>query len=189
MLWNCFLLSLLILSPTVTAQSLSVNGYVEDLETGERIPRVNLYLINEKIGTSTNEFGYFNLNVRRGLSKVSISHIVYQSQLLEWSVLSDTSLVIRLTPRIASLDSLMITSPIFGNYDGILMSQHSLTAAQIESIPAILGEADVIKTLQLLPGAKPGREGFSGLHVRGGNDDQNLIRLDGLTLWGCFKSC
>ncbi len=183
MLWNCFLLSFLLLSPAVTAQSLSVNGYVEDIETGERIPRVNLYLINEKIGTSTNEFGYFNLNVRRGVSKLSISHIVYQSQLVEWPVLSDTSLVVRLTPRIATLDSLTIISPIFGNNDRTLMSQHSLTAAQIETMPAILGEADVIKTLQLLPGAKPGREGFSGLHVRGGNDDQNLIQLDGLTLY------
>jgi len=181
--WNCICLFLFLSASTVTAQTLSVTGYVEDLETGERIPQVNLYLVDDKIGTSTNEFGYFNLNAQKGVSNVSISHIVYQSQLLEWAILSDTSLVIKLMPRIATLDSLMVSSPFLADKDRIQMSQHSLTAAQIETLPAMLGEADVIKTIQLLPGAKPGREGFSGLYVRGGNSDQNLVLLDGLSLY------
>ncbi len=163
------LLILLLVKPeAAAAQSLSVRGYVEDVVTGERVPRVNLYLIDEKAGTSTNEFGYFNLNVRSGTTKVSVSHIVYAPQVLEWSVQSDTTLAILLEPRVSSLDSLIVTAGGASLEEGIQMSRHNLTAAQIESMPAILGEADVIKTLQLLPGVKPGREGFSTFHVRGG---------------------
>jgi len=63
------------------------------------------------------------------------------------------------------------------------MSSHQLSGAEIESMPSILGEADVIKIIQLLPGAKSGREGFNDLYVRGGQPDQNLILLDGLPLY------
>ncbi len=63
------------------------------------------------------------------------------------------------------------------------MSSHQLSTAEIESMPSILGEADVIKIIQLLPGTKSGREGFNDLYVRGGQPDQNLILLDGLPLY------
>lgn len=179
-----FLLLLLLLKPgSVVAQSFSVRGYVEDLLSGERIPRVNLYLIDEKAGTSTNEFGYFNLNVPSGITRISVSHIVYAPQVFEWPVQSDTTLVIQLEPRVASLDSVIVTAEGTSLDENIQMSRHNLTSAQIESMPAILGEADVVKVLQLLPGVKPGREGFSTFHVRGGRPDQNLVLLDGLALY------
>ncbi len=182
--WKLLLLLLLLTKPEfVVAQSFSVNGYVEDSVSGERIPRVNLYLVAERAGTSTNDFGYFNLNVRPGSTKVSVSHVAYASQMLELSVQSDTTLVILLEPHVATLDSIIVTTGLTGMDEGLQMSRHNLSATQIEALPAVLGEADVIKALQLLPGAKPGREGFSGLHVRGGKTDQNLILLDGLPLY------
>jgi len=165
------------------AQSFSVNGYVEDVLSGERIPSVNVYLVEERAGTSSNEFGYFNLNMGSGCSKVSVSHVIYTTLLLDWCIQKDSIFVIEMSPRIASLDSLIITPPISGDADGIQMSRHQLSAAEVESMPSILGEADVIKVIQLLPGAKPGREGFNDLYVRGGQPDQNLILLDGLSLY------
>jgi len=181
--WKLLLLLLLLEPVSVEAQSLSIRGYVEDLLSGERIPRVNLYLIDEKTGTSTNEFGYFNLNVPNGITKISLSHIVYAPEVFEWLVQSDTTLVIQLEPRVASLDSVIVIAEATRLEKSIQMSRHNLTSAEIESMPAILGEEDVIKALQLLPGVKPGREGFNAFHVRGGGSDQNLVLLDGLTLY------
>ena len=187
-IWKFSLLLLLIHPEFAAAQSFSVSGYVEDAASGERIPRVNLYLIDQRAGTSTNDFGYFNLNVPGTVSrhtdiKVSVTHVAYVSQLLEWSVQSDTTLVILLQPRIAALDSVIVTPELAAMQAGTQMSRHTLSAAQIEAMPAILGEADVIKALQFLPGVQPGKEGFSGIHVRGGRADQNLILLDGLPLY------
>lgn len=180
--WTLLLLLLLAKPGSILAQSFSVRGYVEDLSSGERISQVNLYLIDEKTGTSTNEFGYFNLNVPSGTTKVSVSHIVYAPQVLEWSVQSDTTLVIQLEPRVALLDSVIVIADGTTLRESIQMSRNYLNAAQIESMPAILGEADVVKALQLLPGVQPTREGFSSFHVRGGRRDQNLVLLDGLAL-------
>ena len=187
-IWKFSLLLLLIHPEFAAAQSFSVSGYVEDAASGERIPRVNLYLIDQRAGTSTNDFGYFNLNVPGTVSrhtdiKVSVTHVAYVSQLLEWSVQSDTTLVLLLQPRIAALDSVIVTPELAAMQAGTQMSRHTLSAAQIEAMPAILGEADVIKALQFLPGVQPGKEGFSGIHVRGGRADQNLILLDGLPLY------
>ncbi|MCY3487089.1 MAG: TonB-dependent receptor plug domain-containing protein [Bacteroidetes bacterium] len=183
-LWKCSLLLLLLVrAGLVAAQSFSVSGYVEDAATGERLPRVNLHLVDQRAGASTNDFGYFNLNVPDGVVKISVSHVAYVPQVLEWPVRSDTTLVLLLQPRVATLDSLIVTPELTGVYEGIQMSRHNLSAAQIEDMPAILGEGDVIKALQFLPGIQPGREGFSGIHVRGGRADQNLILLDGLSLY------
>ncbi|MYE26342.1 MAG: TonB-dependent receptor [Chloroflexi bacterium] len=183
-LWKCSLLLLLLVrAGLVAAQSFSVSGYVEDAATGERLPRVNLHLVDQRAGASTNDFGYFNLNVPDGVVKISVSHVAYVPQVLEWPVRSDTTLVLLLQPRVATLDSLIVTPELTGVYEGIQMSRHNLSAAQIEDMPAILGEGDVIKAFQFLPGIQPGREGFSGIHVRGGRADQNLILLDGLSLY------
>ena len=144
--WKLSLLLLLLTKPEfIVAQSFSVNGYVEDSVSGERIPRVNLYLVAERAGTSTNDFGYFNLNVRPGPTKVSVSHVAYASQMLEWSVPSDTTLVILLEPHVATLDSIIVTTGLTGMDEGLQMSRHNLSATQIEALPAVLGEADVIE--------------------------------------------
>lgn len=182
--WKVLTLLVLLVTPEITAaQSYSIHGYVEDAANGERIPRVNLYLVDQRAGMSTNDFGYFNLNVPGGDTKVSVTHVAYFPEVLDLSVRSDTMLVLQLRPRITPLDSLIVTPTFADLEERIQMSRHYLSATEINAMPAALGEADVIKALQFLPGVQPGKEGFSGIHVRGGRRGQNLILLDGLPLY------
>ena len=165
------------------AQSFAVSGYVEDAESGERIPGANLHLVRERAGTSSNQFGFFSLSVGPRPFKLSVTHVAYFPQVVEWSVQADTSLVFLLQPRVMTLDAIVVTGEGESRARQIQMSQHSLPVEQVESLPVLLGETDVLKTLQLLPGIQSGREGFSGIYVRGGRADQNLILLDGLPLY------
>ena len=137
----------------------------------------------ERAGTSTNQFGFFSLIVGPRPFKLSVTHVAYFPQVVEWSVQADTSLVFLLQPRVTTLDAIVVTGEGESRARQIQMSQHSLPVEQVESLPVLLGETDVLKTLQLLPGIQSGREGFSGIYVRGGRADQNLILLDGLPLY------
>ncbi len=165
------------------AQSFAVSGYVEDAVSGERIPGAHLHLVHEKTGVTSNQFGFFSLSVGLRPFKLSVTHVAYFPQVVEWSVYADTSLVFLLHPRVLSLDAVVVTGEDGSRVHQIQMSQHSLPVEQVESLPVLLGETDVLKTLQLLPGVQSGREGFSGIYVRGGRADQNLILLDGLPLY------
>ncbi len=106
-------------SEPIMAQSYSVSGYVEDVLSGERILLENVYLIEERAWTSSNEFGYFNLNVGPRCSKVSVSHVMYSTLLMDWCIQSDSIFVLEMSPRVASLDYLIITPSISGDTDGI----------------------------------------------------------------------
>lgn len=167
----------------VAAQSYRVSGYVEDSESGERVAGVHVYLDQQRAGVITNQYGFYSLNIPALGSRISLSHVSYESVVIDLDVRADTVLVIRLNPRVFVMHEIAVTSKGGTLASRIQMSHHTLPIQRIEEIPVLFGESDVLRTLQLLPGLQGGREGFSQIYVRGGGADQNLILLDGQTVY------
>lgn len=167
----------------VAAQSYRVSGYIEDSESGERVAGVHVYLDQQRVGVVTNQYGFYSLNIPALGSRISVSHVSYESVAIDLDLRADTVLVIRLDPRVLLMDEIAVTSEGETLASRIQMSHHTLPIQQIEEIPVLFGESDVLRTLQLLPGLQGGREGFSQIYVRGGGADQNLILLDGQTVY------
>ena len=169
--------------PTVYAQGLTVSGYVEDRLSGERIPDVEIYFSDLERGTITNQYGFYSFTSASAQIKLLVLHVAYEPQEFDLALLRDTTLNITLVPREISLDELEVVASPSQMVENVQMSQHNIEIAQIETLPVLLGEPDVQKALQLLPGVQAGKEGSSGLYVRGGRADQNLILLDGLPVY------
>ena len=170
-------------APGASAQSVIVSGYVEDASSGERIPGAHIYLVEERVGATSNAFGFYSLAAPPGALRLSVTHVSYLSQRLDFEVAADTSLVVQLAPRVLQMDEVVVRADEAAEASEVQMSRHRLMVEEVETLPVLLGEPDLLKTMQLLPGVQAGREGFSGLYVRGGRAGQNLILLDGLPLY------
>lgn len=176
------LLFLLLIFPLVLrAQTVTVKGYVEEAGTGERLAFATVYDTLRQTGTSTNEFGFFSLPARAGLLVLQFSYVGYASRTVQLDAMEDTVLVVSLVPVSATLREVVVS----GTQGDIPLGfgQDILTPRQIRELPALLGESDVLKALQHLPGVRSGTEGTSGMYVRGGSPDQNLILLDGAPVY------
>ena len=167
----------------VFAQPFTISGYVESVATGERIPSANLYLPATSSGASSNQYGFYSLTVNQDTVTIWASHVGFNPLKFELALRRDTVLVVRMVPHVFGLDEVVVAAAGESAVDVVQMSRHVLPVEQIEMLPVILGEVDIQKTLQLLPGVQAGLEGASGLYVRGGRSDQNLILLDGVPLY------
>lgn len=154
-----------------------INGFVEDSRSGERIPGANVYRLGGAVGTATNNFGFFSITIPGDTLDLMVSFIGYKTLNVKFFVEQDTSIMLELTPLTIQLAQVEIIS--FRPKPHVVI----LTAKQIEAVPALLGEPDVMRVIQTLPGVQGGLEGFSGLHVRGGSPDQNLLILDGAQVY------
>lgn len=180
-----FLLPLfLIFSFGIFAQKATFNlsGYIKEQGSKEPLVGANIWLKKLQGGTSTNADGYFIITVPGGqLDTLFVSFVGYQPHKLPLHIRQDTLLTIQLNLSV-SLDEVTIVA------DAPTLAQEqfgitTLSGQQIESIPALLGESDVMRALQLTPGVQGGAEGSTGLFVRGGTPGQNLILLDGTTIY------
>lgn len=157
----------------------SLSGSITDKSNGEYLPGATVYITNLKKGTASNVYGFYSISLKPDTYKVVYSYIGYNDITLEIELLSDTSINIELMPAAKNLDEVEITDKAVN--EQVTSTQMSVTKMDnktIKSIPALLGEVDLIKALQLLPGVKFAAEGSSGISVRGGGPDQNLILLD-----------
>ena len=157
----------------------TLSGYVEDAATGEKLIGAILYDPGLRLGAITNGYGFFSLTLPAGPLQVVVSHIGYRSDTLATRLDQDRQLTIALQPRPVEMGPIEIVAerldPI---QERSQMSVVQVPVGQIKNAPVLMGEVDVLKTLQLLPGVQSGAEGMSGLYVRGGSPDQNLILLD-----------
>lgn len=163
--------------------SYTISGYVEDELSGEKLIGAALYLVKSKTGVNSNRYGYFSLATPASATVVA-SYMGYQSNQLILNLTGDTLLTIRLTPKSNELNAVTVRE-VSGKdtYQDPTMGKFVIPLDLVRKGPALLGETDIIKTLQLLPGVQAGTEGTVGLNVRGGSADQNLILLDGMTLY------
>ncbi len=165
--------------PKTKAEKFTINGYIKEKGSGEHLPMVSIYTVNGKTGTTTNDYGFFSLTLPKGTHELVISYVGYTTLKKKIDLKQHTKLNIEMTISENKLDEVVVNSNQLTNESQVSqMSVVSLKPSDIENIPAILGEKDVIKTLQLLPGIQRGSEGSAGFFVRGGTPDQNLIILD-----------
>ncbi|WP_253906595.1 TonB-dependent receptor domain-containing protein [Chitinophaga sp. SYP-B3965] len=162
----------------------TLSGYVEDQASGERLIGVSLAVPEFQAGTTSNNFGFFSITLPADSIRIRLSYMGYQRVDTMIELKNDTRLNFKLVPDNRLLDVVTVRASREERIqESSQMSMINLPASQIAAMPRFFGEADLLKTLQLLPGVKQGTEGTSALLVRGGTPDQNLILLDGAPLY------
>ncbi|MCB0641667.1 MAG: TonB-dependent receptor plug domain-containing protein, partial [Phaeodactylibacter sp.] len=166
------------------AQKWTISGYISDAETGEMLIGANLYDFKSEGGTVSNTYGFYSLTLPEDSVYLTVSYIGYQPQTFALKLTQDLKMDIALSSTL-SLATVEVVASAQGEAieEQTQMSTVSIPVQQIKKLPAFLGETDVLKALQLLPGIQSGGEGQSGLYVRGGSPDQNLILLDGVPVY------
>jgi len=157
----------------------SLSGYITDKSNGEYLPGATVFVTNLKKGSASNIYGYYSIALKPDKYTIVYSYIGYAEVTIEIDLIADTTINIELSPTSKKLDEVEITGEALNeNITSSQMSVNKIDSKTIKSIPAFLGEVDLVKALQLLPGVKFAAEGSSGISVRGGSPDQNLILLD-----------
>jgi outer membrane cobalamin receptor len=179
---SCFLLILFFKSFPCFPQHI-ISGYIQDAENGEKLIGANIFSKNDLSGTVSNAYGFFSISLPEGDHTLYFSYVGYETKELSIALKEDLQQVIELKPSI-NLEEVTVSANSFSRSIGSTqMSSINIPVENIKKIPALLGEVDVIKAIQLLPGVQSGTEGASGLYVRGGGPDQNLILLDGTPVY------
>ena len=175
LLFLFFLLSLTAFSQ----EKQTLSGTIYDDSNNETLIGVSIYFPELNSGTTTNEYGFYSVTLPEGIYKVQVSYLGYATILETINLKEKGTKNFKLKEASESLDEIVIESNIEKlNVRTPQMSVNRLTSATIKQIPVVLGEADIIKSLILLPGVTSAGEGASGFNVRGGAADQNLILLD-----------
>jgi len=180
-----FLLLLGSSSLTLYAQTkYTISGYIREQGSGELLIGVSTYLPGTSTGTASNTYGFYSLTLPAADSlTLAFSYVGYKPEIRRISLRQNLVLNINLEAN-ASLQEVEIKASRQEKVtESVQMSNIEIPVAQIKNIPMLLGEKDVLKVLQLMPGVQKGSEGNSGVYVRGGGPDQNLIILDDATVY------
>ncbi len=162
----------------------TVSGYMKDHTSGEVLIGATIWIQELETGVVTNFYGFYSASVAPGTYTFRYSFVGYQSQEELFYIDRDLSLNVYLKPVSEELGEVVITGQGSGQQIAAPeMSLVKISTGTIRKIPAFLGEVDLIKVIQLLPGVTTASEGGSGFSVRGGNTDQNLIILDEATIY------
>jgi hypothetical protein len=157
----------------------TVNGYVKDSLSGETLIGSTVSVLGQSKGISSNQYGFYSITLTEGSYTFICSYVGYITQIKKIDLHANVQFNFEIAPRITTEQAVIISSKKRdANVKNAQMGKIDLSENQIKSIPAFLGEVDILKTIQLLPGIQSAGEGSSGLYVRGGNADQNLILLD-----------
>ncbi|MBN2779158.1 MAG: TonB-dependent receptor [Bacteroidales bacterium] len=176
---HIFLLTLIIFFCQIAqAQKPSIYGVVTDKSTGELLPGATVWVNGSNVGTSTNKYGFYSLRLHQGSHTIQYSFIGFDPQSETLVLKKDTTINIELTKSIIQVGEISVSAKKKDRVNPVEMSTQTLEINTIKSIPAMMGEADVLKSLQFLPGIQTTNEGTTNLSIRGGSFDQNLILLD-----------
>ncbi len=173
------LLVLILISHLSFSQTFTISGYVYDKNTGETLIGATVYETTSMKGTSSNGYGFFSLSLPQGEYSINCSYLGYNTHTFTIRPDADINRNIFLEREGINIDEVVVSagksqSPINTNE----FNFDKITINDIKKLPVIFGEADLIKAVQLQPGVKTLGDGSSGMFVRGGNSDQNLILID-----------
>ena len=161
----------------------TISGYITDQSSKETLIGATILDLKSGRGTITNEYGFYSITLPDGPVEMRTGYVGYKPVIIPFTLYKDTIINIDV-PTIDALNEVTI----FGNREilgvrGSQMSAVDIPIEQIKAVPAMFGETDVLKALQLLPGVQAGTEATAGLYVRGGNPDENLLLLDGVPVY------
>ncbi|MBN2519168.1 MAG: TonB-dependent receptor [Bacteroidales bacterium] len=161
----------------------TLSGFIKD-ENGEDLIGATVYIKNIKTGTVTNLYGFYSVTLLPGEYEIIYSYVGYETQIKKIKLDKNQKINISLILGTSEIESVEITAERKNeNVSKISMSNVKLEMKAVKKIPAFLGEVDIIKSIQMLPGVQTGGEGSTGFYVRGGSVDQNLILLDGAPVY------
>lgn len=157
----------------------TISGYILDATSGENLPSANVGILELKRGVNTNNYGFFSISVPAGKYSLKASYLGFEPQTISVDINEDKVMKIEMQPRNLIQKEIVIKDiRKDNNVKSTEMGMHQLSMEEVKKLPVIMGEVDVLKSLQLLPGVSSAGEGQSGFYVRGGGPDQNLILLD-----------
>ena len=168
-----------------SAQKITISGYVKDEASKEALIGASVVNANTKTGTSTNQYGFFSLTVSiADTVELIISYQGYKLQAKKIVAKENIQLDVLLENAAGTLGEVVVTSGKNNhNVQKAQMGVIDVPIRAIKNLPVLLGERDIMKIIQLLPGVQGGQEGTTGFYVRGGNLDQNLVQLDEATVY------
>lgn len=173
---------LLIIHNVCLAQKATISGFIHNIETGEKLIGASVYNASDLKGTTSNIYGFYSLTLDIGEVNFQTSFVGFESFKETIHLTKDTVIHVFLNQSVLLNEVEILATPDKIN-ETTKMSSISLSMEHLEKLPAIFGEKDIIKTLQLMPGIQSGGEASGGMYVRGGGADQNLILLDGVPVY------
>lgn len=163
----------------IAQEKFTLNGYIKDSLSGETLIGANIAIKEEGRGSSSNQYGFFSLTLAKGNYALLVSYVGYQSKVVTVNFDGNKTLDILLSPGLSDINNVTVVGrKRESNVKSAQMGKVDLNINTIKALPSFLGEVDILKSLQLLPGVRNAGEGNSGFYVRGGGPDQNLIMLD-----------
>lgn len=167
------------ISHCVAQSNFTVSGFVKDAQSGESLIGASIYVKDPLVGASTNQYGFYSLTLPSGQYNVFISYLGYEDDSVSIDLTDNVRHQFSAQPKAITTKTVEITATRDNqNIESTEMGVTKLDMKQIELLPAFMGEVDLLKTIQLLPGVQSAGDGNTGFYVRGGGPDQNLILLD-----------
>ncbi|MDE2956519.1 MAG: TonB-dependent receptor [Bacteroidota bacterium] len=160
-----------------------LSGTITDSEGGETVVGAAVWVPELDIGTVSNQYGFFSLTLPSDSLTIIVSHVAFRPHVITRRLTEDLRLDLVLEPALLELEEVEVRASGESQVRQLQMSQVNLPIRQVQAIPALLGEVDILKVIQLLPGVQTGGDGTTGLYVRGGGPDQNLFLLDGTQIY------
>jgi len=170
--------------PAIMKKLVTVSGHIKDANTGEVLIGATLFVEELSSGSITNLYGFYSMSIQPGDYHITYAYLGYQPQTQKVTLTNDVKLDIKLKPKSESIAEIVVSSKRKdANIRTPEMGVQKLQSATIKAVPVLMGETDLVKVIQLMPGVQATSEGSSGFSVRGGNPDQNLILLDEATVY------
>ena len=160
-----------------------ISGYVRDAKNGEPLSSTSVMIEGAQGGVSTDAFGFFSITVPKGRQVLKVSSIGMKEVSRQLNILGNGKMDIEMNEEVRSLKTAVIVAQKQSNVRGLQMGIERLNIKAIKQIPAVLGETDILRSLQTLPGVTSVGEGTAGYNVRGGAADQNLVLLNDMTIY------
>jgi len=165
--------------PVLKANHVTLNGYIKDSLSGETIIGATVSINGQSKGVASNQYGFYSITLDKGTYSISVSHVAYQGKSITVDLNSNQSFNFEILSKSTFNNEVIVYSKRRdANVKNAQMGKVDLSMTQIRNIPAFMGEVDLLKAIQLLPGVRNAGEGNAGFYVRGGGPDQNLILLD-----------
>ena len=160
-----------------------LDGYARDAKTGEPVVGASVYLEKLKVGTVTDQFGYYSISIPKGQHTISIQSVGIKDTKRQIMLNSDGKIDLELQTQVTTLKNVVLSAQKMNNIKNTQMGVQKIDIKTIKQVPVVFGEADILKVVLTLPGVKSVGEASTGLNVRGGAADQNLILFNDATIY------
>lgn len=170
-------------STTLNSVDYGISGYLSSGVTGEALIGAKVYVPELKIGAISNNYGFYSLQLPEGKHTIEFRFTGLETVYREINLTKNTQFDVEIGSKMQQIEEVQVNAKKGQNVESTKMGQIELEVEKIKTLPAFMGEVDVIKVIQLLPGVNSATEGGQGFYVRGGGPDQNLVLLDEATVY------